>query len=83
MRSSSIITHLSILTIRSRDKAGDSTADQKTLPVDAGDASDGEINANGKARGGFSGFAALEAEGGEGGAEEEEDFGGLMVRIYG
>jgi hypothetical protein len=44
---------------------------------------DGHDQTNGKPKGGFLGFASLQAEDVGGGAdEEEEDFGGLMVRSY-
>ena len=67
---------------RSREKAGTSVAgNNAAAPVDAGDVSDDDFKPKGKAKPAFSAFAALGLEEPPADEEEEEDFGGLMVRI--
>lgn len=62
-----------------RAQAGESVANNNVSPTNgAGDESDGDVPIHGTSKGGFSGFAALGTDDG-GAAEEEEDFGGLMV----
>ena len=68
----------------SRENAGTSVAGNNASdPLAAGgDVSDDDLGKKGKGKSGFSAFAAigLQDEAPEGEGEEEEDFGGLMVR---
>ncbi|KAK7471227.1 eukaryotic translation initiation factor 5B [Stygiomarasmius scandens] len=61
------------------ENAGESVANNN-VSAPANDASDDESKPSGKPQGGFSSFAALNMDD-AGGAEEEEDFGGLMSAI--
>jgi translation initiation factor 5B len=67
-------------TLRFREQADESVASNNTVTVSAGDALNDLNRPNGKPKGGFSEFASLQQDNAGGADEEEEDFGGLMVR---
>lgn len=58
-----------------RDDAGESAKPTNLLSQEANDFDDAPVSITSK----LSGFAALSLDNAGGGAEEEEDFGGLMV----
>jgi hypothetical protein len=64
-----------------RNKTGESVVNNNNLTSDAADGTDRDDRPSGNFNVGFSGFAALDMTDMTGGApDEEEDFGGLMVR---
>jgi hypothetical protein len=66
-----------VLNAKTRENAGETVANSNISSLTAGDASDEDIQKGG----GSSAFGALDVM--DAGAEEEEDFGGLMVRHTG
>lgn len=65
-----------------REKAGESIENNSVDLANGGHVSDHEDLPKSKTKGAFSGFAALNMEDAGAAEEEEEDFGGLMVRYY-
>ena len=75
-------SHLDVYNIGAhhRDKVGTSVAGNDLASTAGG--SNAEDQSNAPQSSDFSSFAALGMEGGPGQVDEEEDFGGLMVRFH-